>query len=57
MDEQLERLLEERFARVAAARALRVPDPRRATQHFTALTILLASEALRLSSRVLEGSW
>jgi TetR/AcrR family transcriptional repressor of mexJK operon len=47
VDEQPERLLAERFARLAAAGALRVPDPRRATKHFTALTILLALEALR----------
>jgi TetR/AcrR family transcriptional regulator, mexJK operon transcriptional repressor len=47
VDEQPERLLEARFTQLAAAGALRVPVPRRATKHFTALTILLALEALR----------
>ncbi|KFU75821.1 transcriptional regulator, TetR family [Amycolatopsis lurida] len=45
--ERPERLLEERFALLAAAGELRVPDPRRAAKHFTALTVLLALEALR----------
>lgn len=40
-----ERLLEERFAQLAAGGQLRVPDPRRAVQHFTALTITLARDA------------
>lgn len=43
--DQPERLLEERFARLAAGGQLRVPDPRRAVQHFTALTIALALDA------------
>jgi TetR/AcrR family transcriptional repressor of mexJK operon len=47
VDQQPERLLEERFAQLAGAGTLRIPDPRRATKHFTALTILLALEALR----------
>ncbi len=39
-------LLEERITAFGATGALRVPNPRRATGHFVALTLLLALEAL-----------
>ncbi|MEU4149449.1 TetR/AcrR family transcriptional regulator [Streptomyces sp. NPDC026659] len=42
-----ERLLEERFAELASAGAIRAADPQRAAQHFTALTILLALDTRR----------
>lgn len=45
-DEHPERLLEERFAALAADGEIRVADPRRAVQHFKALTLLLALDAL-----------
>lgn len=45
--ERPERLLEERFAQLAADGAIRTADPHRAVQHFTALTVLLAVDALR----------
>jgi len=40
------RILEERFAELAADGGIRAPRPRLAAQHFTALTISLAQEAL-----------
>ncbi|XVQ06557.1 TetR/AcrR family transcriptional regulator [Spirillospora sp. CA-255316] len=45
--EQPERMLEERFAKLAADGEIRVADPRRAAQHFVALTLLLALETLK----------
>ncbi|MPY53409.1 TetR/AcrR family transcriptional regulator [Streptomyces acidicola] len=45
--ERPERMLEERFAQLAANGEIRTADPRRAAQHFTALTVLLAVDALR----------
>jgi TetR/AcrR family transcriptional repressor of mexJK operon len=42
-----ERMLEERFAELAAEGALRAPDPALAARHFTALTISLALEAVK----------
>lgn len=41
-----ERLLEERFAALAAEGGLVAPDPRLAARHFTALTISLALESI-----------
>jgi TetR/AcrR family transcriptional repressor of mexJK operon len=41
-----ERMLEERFAELAAEGAIRAPDPALAARHFTALTISLALEAV-----------
>ena len=41
-----ERMLEERFARLAAEGALTAPDPGLAARHFTALTISLALESI-----------
>jgi TetR/AcrR family transcriptional regulator, mexJK operon transcriptional repressor len=40
------RLLEERFAQLAADGELKVSDPRRAVQHFTALTMRLVLDAI-----------
>ncbi|GAA0895795.1 TetR/AcrR family transcriptional regulator [Pseudonocardia zijingensis] len=45
-DEEPERILEERFAQLAAAGELEVRDPRRAVQHFTALTMRLVLDAI-----------
>ncbi|GAB3457735.1 hypothetical protein GCM10027570_40630 [Streptomonospora sediminis] len=45
--EQPERMLEELFQKLAAAGELRTDNPRRAVQHFTALTLLIALDALR----------
>ncbi|MFE3144412.1 TetR/AcrR family transcriptional regulator C-terminal domain-containing protein [Streptomyces scopuliridis] len=44
--ERPERMLEERFAQLATDGRIRTADPRRAVQHFTALTFLLAVDAL-----------
>jgi TetR/AcrR family transcriptional repressor of mexJK operon len=44
--EERVRLLEERFAQLAAAGELEVSDPRRAVQHFTALTMRLVIDAI-----------
>jgi TetR/AcrR family transcriptional regulator, mexJK operon transcriptional repressor len=41
-----ERMLEKRFAELAAEGAIRAPDPALAVRHFTALTIGLAREAV-----------
>ena len=41
-----ERMLEKRFAELAAEGAIRAPDPALAARHFTALTISLALEAV-----------
>jgi TetR/AcrR family transcriptional repressor of mexJK operon len=41
-----ERMLEERFAELAAEGAIRAPDPALAARHFTALTISLALDAV-----------
>lgn len=40
-------VLEERFTQLAADGEIRTADPRRAVQHSTALTVLLAVDALR----------
>ncbi|WP_328439540.1 TetR/AcrR family transcriptional regulator C-terminal domain-containing protein [Streptomyces sp. NBC_00444] len=45
--ERPERMLEERFTQLAADGEIRTADPRRAVQHSTALTVLLAVDALR----------
>ncbi|MFI0419287.1 TetR/AcrR family transcriptional regulator [Spongiactinospora sp. 9N601] len=45
--EQPERILEDRFAKLAADGEIRAGDPHWAARHFTALTILLALDALR----------
>ncbi|WP_258907207.1 TetR/AcrR family transcriptional regulator [Actinokineospora sp. UTMC 2448] len=42
-----ERMLEERFTRLAADGAMAEANPRRAVQHFTALTLLLALDAAK----------
>ncbi|MHA6626630.1 TetR/AcrR family transcriptional regulator [Pseudonocardia sichuanensis] len=44
--EEARRLLEERFAQLAAQGQLEVHDPRRAVQHFVALTLRLAVDAI-----------
>jgi TetR/AcrR family transcriptional regulator, mexJK operon transcriptional repressor len=44
--EEPERLLEERFAQLAAGGELKVSDPRRAVQHFSALTMRLVLDAI-----------
>ncbi len=44
--EEARRILEERFAQLAAEGQLEVRDPRRAVQHFVALTIRLALDAI-----------
>ena len=44
--EERVRLLEERFAQLAAAGELEVSDPRRAVQHFNALTVRLVLDAI-----------
>jgi len=44
--EEAERMLEERFAQLAAEGELEVRDPRRAVQHFVALTMRLALDAI-----------
>ncbi|TWF78762.1 TetR/AcrR family transcriptional repressor of mexJK operon [Pseudonocardia hierapolitana] len=44
--EERVRLLEERFAQLAAAGELEVSDPRRAVQHFNALTMRLVLDAI-----------
>jgi len=44
--EEPERILEERFAQLAADGELTVSDPRRAVQHFGALTIRLVLDAI-----------
>lgn len=44
---QPERILEQRFAELAADGEIRTSDPPRAAQHFTALTLLLALETLQ----------
>jgi len=41
-----ERMLQERFAELAAAGVIRAPDPALAARHFTALTISLALDAV-----------
>ncbi|PZG41423.1 TetR/AcrR family transcriptional regulator [Spongiactinospora gelatinilytica] len=45
--EQPERILEDRFAKLARDGEIRAGDPHWAARHFTALTILLALDALR----------
>ncbi|WP_199565409.1 TetR/AcrR family transcriptional regulator [Spongiactinospora rosea] len=45
--EQPEGILEERFAKFAADGEIRTGDPHWAVRHFTALTVLLALDALR----------
>ncbi|MGI5348564.1 TetR/AcrR family transcriptional regulator C-terminal domain-containing protein [Streptomyces sp. CA-250714] len=45
--ERPERMLEERFAKLVADGEIRAADPHRAVQHFTALTMLLALDALK----------
>lgn len=45
-NEEPERIVEERFAQLAAAGELTVSDPRRAVQHFGALTIRLVLDAI-----------
>jgi TetR/AcrR family transcriptional regulator, mexJK operon transcriptional repressor len=47
MRDHPERMLENRFTELAADGEIHAADIRRATQHFTALTILLTLEALR----------
>ncbi|WP_434446809.1 TetR/AcrR family transcriptional regulator [Lentzea sp. E54] len=42
-----ERMLEDRFAHLAETGAIRAAEPQRAVKHFTALTLLLALEALK----------
>jgi TetR/AcrR family transcriptional repressor of mexJK operon len=44
--EEPERILEERFAQLAADGELKVSDPRRAVQHFVALTMRLVIDAI-----------
>jgi TetR/AcrR family transcriptional repressor of mexJK operon len=44
--EEAHRMLEERFAQLAAKGELEVRDPRRAVQHFVALTMRLALDAI-----------
>jgi TetR/AcrR family transcriptional repressor of mexJK operon len=44
--EEPERMLEERFAQLAADGELEVSDPRRAVQHFSVLTLRLALDAI-----------
>lgn len=44
--EEPERMLEERFAQLAAVGELEVSDPRRAVQHFSVLTLRLALDAI-----------
>ena len=44
--EEARRILEERFAQLAAQGELEVRDPRRAVQHFVALTMRLAVDAI-----------
>ncbi|TQM44968.1 TetR/AcrR family transcriptional regulator [Pseudonocardia cypriaca] len=44
--EEAQRMLEERFAQLAAKGELAVRDPRRAVQHFVALTMRLALDAM-----------
>jgi TetR/AcrR family transcriptional repressor of mexJK operon len=44
--EEAQRMLEERFAQLAAKGELQVRDPRRAVQHFVALTMRLALDAI-----------
>jgi TetR/AcrR family transcriptional repressor of mexJK operon len=44
--EEAQRMLEERFAHLAAMGELQVRDPRRAVQHFVALTMRLALDAI-----------
>jgi TetR/AcrR family transcriptional repressor of mexJK operon len=44
--EEPERMLEERFAQLAADGELEVSDPRRAVQHFSILTLRLALDAI-----------
>jgi TetR/AcrR family transcriptional repressor of mexJK operon len=51
-----ERLLADRFARLADAGELRAADPRRAARHFTALTMLLALDALDGRTRDAAGT-
>jgi TetR/AcrR family transcriptional regulator, mexJK operon transcriptional repressor len=41
-----ERMLEERFAKLAADGEIRASEPRRAVQHFAALTVRLAQDVL-----------
>lgn len=45
--EHPERMLEERFAKLTADGEIQAADPRRAAQHFTALTMLLALDAFK----------
>jgi TetR/AcrR family transcriptional repressor of mexJK operon len=49
-------LLADRFARLADAGELRAADPRRAARHFTALTMLLALDALDGRTRDAAGT-
>ncbi|AXB42527.1 TetR/AcrR family transcriptional regulator [Amycolatopsis albispora] len=44
--DQPERMMEERFAKYAADGTLQVPNPRRAMQHFIALTMRLALDVM-----------
>ncbi|GAB3695552.1 TetR/AcrR family transcriptional regulator [Saccharopolyspora tripterygii] len=46
LDDEPERSLQERFLRYAEAGRLRVPNPRRAVQHFIALTMRLALDVI-----------
>ncbi|MFD0773202.1 TetR/AcrR family transcriptional regulator [Streptomonospora algeriensis] len=54
--EHPERLLEDRFAGLAADGEIHTADPRRAAKHFTALTLLLALEAIEDDSATTGGA-